>query len=190
MKINKIKISLICISAIFFFMWVVIPMDYPSYSGTASTVAVAQFLSVISLFGSILFLSEMKNKSNRWYLGVPLCIVILIAAITMFFDFYRYHYFLLNTSLTILAPCSVLFFLSVPADRRKMITIPALISSIISIYALFSYYYLLRGMLSPLQTSWNVVDLMSMLYWVIGMPIIGICFVVIAIIYKKDITRR
>ena len=188
MKINKIKISLICISAIFFFMWVVLSMDYPSYSGTALTVVAAQFLSVISLFGSILFLLEMKNRSNRWYLGVPLCIAILIAVITMFF-FYMYH-FLLSTSLAILAPCSVLFFFSVPADRRKMMTIPVLISRIISIYALFSYYYLLMGTLSPLQTSWNVVDGMSVLYWVIGMPIIGICFMVIAIIYKEDITRR
>jgi len=171
-------------------MWVVIPMDYPSYSGTALTVVAAQFLSVISLFGSILFLSELKNKSNRWYLGVPLCIAILIAVIAMFFDFYDMGgHFLLNTSLTMLAPGSVLFFLSVPADRRKMMTIPVLISSIVSIYALFSYYYLLRGMLSPLQTSWNVVDGMSMLYWVIGMPIIGICFVVISIIYKNDITQ-
>jgi hypothetical protein len=83
-----------------------------------------------------------------------------------------------------LALSSVVFFLSVPADWMKKVIIPALISGIVSSYALYSYYYLLRGTLVPNQTFWNVVSLLQWRYTFFGMLIIGIGFVVVAIVYK------
>jgi hypothetical protein len=195
MKMNKIKIALVCTSAIFFESLVVYGLGffiyphhhyYPPPPYAYILFAVSPLLSIISLFGSLLFVTEMKSKSNRWYLGIPLCIVILITIIAMILDFCHIgRHLLSDTSLTMLAPCSVVFFLSVPADRRKKVIIPVLISSIISGYALYSYYYLLRGMLAPHLTSWNVVGLLQGLYMVYGMSIVGMCFVAVAIIYKE-----
>ena len=186
MKMNKINIALVCTSVIFFYIWVAYALDFLSPRSSFLSWIIAPFLGIISLFGSLLFVSEMKNKSNRWYLGIPLSIAIFFVVIAISLDFFHIGgTFPSETSLTMLAPCSILFFLSVPADQRKMVIIPVLISSIISSYALYSYYYLLRGMLSPLQTSWNVVILLLWLYWAIGTLIIGICLVAIAVRYKK-----
>lgn len=200
MKMNKIKIALVCISAIFFFTWAGYGLSFvlPSYKGAYLSYAFAVpqlLLSVVSLFGSLLFVLEMKSKSNRWYLGIPLCIVILIIVITNFLSFSHGKPFLSDpisitetiwiTSLTMLAPCSILFFLSFSENLREINNIPIVLSAVISIFDILFFYFALRDIISPHPTLHAAGALLVFFYWSIGMPIIGVCLVTIAIIYKE-----
>jgi hypothetical protein len=206
---EKIRIALLYTSVIFFeplvVFWLFFFMLYSHlhhyYLRLPGDIlfAVSPLLSIISLFGALIFVTEMKSRANRWYLGIPLCIAILltiiadIAMILSSFQIGGLHllpYTLLTfsyTAWTMLAPCSVFFFLSVPAEGMRKAIIPALalISGIVSSCALYSYYYLLRVMFThvlPYQRS-----LVSLLQWghvFVGMPVIGISLVAVAIRYK------
>jgi len=201
MKMNKIKIALVCTSAIFFFTWVGYGLGYglsfvfTSYKSAYlfPAIAVPQLLSVVSLFGSLLFISEMKSKSNRWYLGIPLCIVVLPILITSFLSFFSGKPFLSDplsitemiwiTSLTMLAPCAILFFLSFPGNLREINSIPIVLSVIISIFDILFFYFALHDFI--IRPTLHAAGALLGFYWSIGMPIIGICLVAIAVRYKK-----
>lgn len=201
MKMNKIKIALVCTSAIFLFTWVGYGLGYglsfvfTSYKSAYLFLAIAlpQLLSVVSLFGALLFISEMKSKSNRWYLGIPLCIVILIISITNFLPYISGKPFLSDplsitemiwiTSLTMLAPCSILFFLSFPEKLREINNIPLVLSVIISIFDILFFYFALHDFI--IRPTLHAAGALLAFYWSIGMPIIGICLVAVAIIYKE-----
>ena len=183
----KAKISLICISAIFFFMWIVYGLlEFFPFHGSVLFYALPLFLSSISLFGSLLFLLELKTRLKRWFLGIPLCILFLIVLIASFLGYTMAIYTLsslvemvLYTSYLLLAPCSVLFFLSFPEDFRKISTTPVRISLLISIYSTLILPWAFRDFISAghLEAVIGAV----VLYCIIGMPIIGMCVVAIAI---------
>ena len=196
-KHNKIKISLVCTSTSFFYTWVfvilafVITFVFPFPPGVDVPLGVAFlsifFLAPISLFGSLLFVSEMKSKSNRWFLGLPLCtmfVIYLITAIVSPSLVINFNYLFLSSSM--LSLFSVLFFLSVPVNQRKMVKNPVRVSTLISIYALLGCCFLFIGEFSRLDTFWGIVTLMFMSYMWLGMEIIGICFLVIAVRYRNQ----
>jgi len=133
----RINIALALTSVIFMMTWVtsfvsvifrsmsVISPNFIASDLLASDllfVAIIKVLSVISLFGSVLFVLEARKMLSRWYLAIPLCISLSVFVITNFLAYSSGKPFLSDpistvevlwiTVLALLSPCSVLFFLS------------------------------------------------------------------------------
>ena len=132
---------------------------------------------IVSLVGSLLFVAEMKRESKHWFLGIPLCVVILTISIVLLPDL-MYTMFLtpgsrpfsdikpiLEILLVLLAPCTVLFLQSVPVNQRELVKLPTIVVVIMSACTLFSYCF---------GTTLN--DITTFIY-----PIIGICVLLVAI---------
>lgn len=139
-------------------------------------------IGIISLSGSLLFVVEIRKISKQWYFGIPHVIALGILCITgpIALILGENNLDFLSISLAILSVTSVSFFLAPPDSWRKFTRVSVLISGIIAIYAIIYMYYLIRGILSPLSTSWNVIGGFTALYWMILMPLIGLCYVATA----------
>ena len=123
-------------------------------------------VSLIALMGSLFFIIEMKQKSKYGVLGIPLCTLIATIPVIL------YKLFLLNELffkplLVLIAPCSVLFFLSVPIDQRNIVKYPVIITTLISIYIIISYCFFLD---SSHMTNYSLICF----------PAIGICLLLVA----------
>jgi len=111
-------------------------------------------------------------------LGIPLIIALLILVISNPLELsgggHNLDYF--TIMLVVLSITSAGFFLSFSDLGGTITKIAVLVSGLISIYSIFCIYTVVGGILSPLQTSWNVVILIEAIYWMILMPIIGLCY--------------
>ncbi|MDD1718443.1 MAG: hypothetical protein LUQ25_00155 [Methanoregulaceae archaeon] len=145
--------------------------------------AVSISAGIVSLSGNLFFIAQVRKVSNLWYLGIPHAFVLCILCGTGPFFFSEGGIILdfLWVSQALLSMTSVGVFLSFPDSLRKNTRPFALLSGIIGIYAVISIYFLLRGILSPPSTSWNVVILMMALYWIFFLPIIGLCYIAAAL---------
>ena len=93
MEYSRYNIALLCTSAIYFFVWVapllvilncIVINDngkanmtdpvVPIFFGVFATFAL---LYTLSFFGSLLFIALNQKKSEKWFLGLPLPIVLL-----------------------------------------------------------------------------------------------------------------
>jgi uncharacterized membrane protein len=102
--------------------------------------------------------------------------------ISGFFNFIRGRQDLafLTVSLAIISLTSTFFFISFPESQRKVTRLFAGISGIVSLFALYAVYTFIGGILSPVNTSWNAVTGLTALYWMILMPLIGLCYIATA----------
>ncbi|MEA1908830.1 MAG: hypothetical protein U9N43_07370 [Euryarchaeota archaeon] len=132
---------------------------------------------IVSLVGSILFVSEMNKHSKNWLLGIPLCIVFLSISIvsmprliyTIFLTVVSSPFsdadYILEILSVLMAPCAVLFLQSVPVNQRELVKLPTIAVAILSACTLVGYCF---GM---------TLNSITMFIY----PIIGICVLLVAI---------
>ena len=132
---------------------------------------------MVSFVGSVLLFREPGTDSARRYLLLPFCVDILAVLVTGLISFYNVQSFpvgpggeLLTFSLLMLAPCSAAVFFSIPkAGRIREASI--YLATIISAYSIITAIFLLYAGDLPMFG-------LLYLYWMFGMPIIGILFLV------------
>lgn len=193
----RIKIALASTSAIFLTMWVVLAFTTPFF-------IIIEILSIISLFGSVLFLLETRKVLPRWYMAIPLCVSLsLLAMLTLWIYIGGGRLGPVGTLdlwiilLALLPLCSAMIFLSLKERSGSMDTYIA-VSSAVSVLSIFSLFFAYREIskwstIFSLITAWNISEWSTIgsaqlpltLYWTVLMPIIGICFLVRAITYKN-----
>lgn len=193
----RIKIALASTSAIFLTMWVVLAFTTPFF-------IIIEILSIISLFGSVLFLLETRKVLPRWYMAIPLCVSLsLLAMLTLWIYIGGGRLGPVGTLdlwiilLALLPLCSAMVFLSLKG-RSSSMDAYVVVSSAVSILSIISLFFAYRGIskwstIFSLITAWNISEWSTIgsaqlpltLYWTVLMPIIGICFLVRAITYKN-----
>lgn len=188
------KKLLACTSLIFFYPWVlhatgiVVPQAL-----TLLAAILPVFLGSVSLAGAACTLADATGK--RRLFGLPLIFIIGLIVAVSFLSVPLGITHLIGSpgilpaawmvSFLLLAPCSSLFYLSLPenGDSSKNALI---ISAIISIFALLILLMILPGLLS----GQSVLHLLALiwLYGIIGLPLIGLIFVVMA--FARPETHR
>lgn len=163
----------------------------------------------IALCGSIVFLAAAKERNPSWYLGIPLALgFAFIAFSPAFFTIFPLrdpspaYYdplalaFLLSAYGTfLLPPCVALFFWSQtqPGRLRTVLVVIALIVTLNAfafLFSFFSAYLVAVGVLAP--PSPQFIDgppvktdgeglLFLFIHFTIGLPILGICFLALAV---------
>lgn len=198
----RIKIALALTSAIFMMMWIAYLANFINFSMFTLTtssllfIGLIEFLSIISFFGSILFLLEARKVLPRWYLAVPLSISLLILLIVNFWIYFSGKELLSDhiglaetlsiTFLALLPLFSVLVFLSLHRHPDSM-NVYLAVSCTVSLLSIIFLYFTLRGLSYALSRGWPTFDAVALqlYYWFFVMPIIGICFLVRSITYKN-----
>ena len=150
-----------------------------------------ELMSVISLFGSVIFLVEARKVLPRWYLAVPFCISLFLLVIVSFWevsgeellsDYRNLVTPLVIILLALLSPFSLLVFLSLYRHPYSMKVYLA-VSSIVSIISAFSLFFAFWEISSrPRDTSFSdSLIALYLLYWLIVMPTMGLSFLFRAI---------
>ncbi len=155
-------------------------------------IAIIELLSIISFFGSILFLLQARKTLSRWYLAVPLCILLSLLVITNLFIYFDGKPFLSEPISTVetlwiiilalLSPCSALFFLS-SYGHDSSTKVYVVVSSAASLFSLF-FLFLALLEISRLS-SIEAVLLPLVFYWTVLLPAIGVCFLSKATMYME-----
>jgi len=183
-------------SFIFFFFFIVqaiIAVTISSRELDTLFMILPTFVGMISFFGSLLWIREMKNESTEWYFGIPHVIALFILVISAPLDYFirgghNLTYFII--ALEILSITSVGFFLSFSDSRKKITRWFTLVSGLIGIYAVYTIWYLVQQMLTYGRSEGAVSDILEFIYWLIFMPLIGLCYVVTAFLPKGSIAVR
>lgn len=176
---NKQVLLLAGTSLICFLFLVILVFRAP---GAALYTIVPLIVAGISFCGSVLAVIRLKAVSDQWYRGifhVAAIGIVCIAAIGMLTSWARNLEFL-NLSLALLSLTSTGFFLAFPEPQRKITRYFALISGVISMYALFLIWQIAAAFLHPLQTSWSIIVVYSAIYTMILLPVIGLCHIGVA----------
>lgn len=197
MEYNRYNIALLCTSAIYFFVWVaallvilnlitvnnsrIIDPIGPIYLGIFAAFVL---LYPLSFFGSLFFVDMNRKKSDKWFLGLPLPIVLLTLILSLL-CLYSHLYIaeeLFVLLLVLVAPASLLFIQSIPKELRESAEKYIVTAKEISIYAAITglMYFMHTISLIDDSTVYNIFILMSLLYAVVGLPCIGICLVLMA----------
>jgi len=199
----RINIALALTSVVFMMTWVTsfVSVIFSSMSiitpdfiaSDLLFIAIIELLSIISFFGSVLFLVEARKTLSRWYLAIPLCISLSVFVITNFLVYFNEKSFLddpISTVealwiiiLTLLSPCSVLFFLS-SNGHDSSTNVYVAVSSAASIFSMFFLFLALKEI-----SKWSSIETVLLLlafYWAICMPAIGVCFVSKAVMYTRE----
>ena len=91
------NVALLCTSAGYFHIWVAFALalfDSIGYSyepvlfGVYTTFVL---LFPLSVFGSLFFVAQNQKKSDKWFLGLPLLIVILISILSLYVSIKQLH---------------------------------------------------------------------------------------------------
>lgn len=191
-------------SAVFMMAWVTGSVSVIFYSMSILTpdltmvsdllfIAIIGLLSIISFSGSVLFLMEARKTLSRWYLAIPLCISLSMFFIANLLVYFEEKLFLgdpISTvevlwivMLALLAPCSVLFFISSNGhdDSTK---IYVAISSAASIFSILFLFFALREIYRWASIEETLLPLAF--YWTVLMPAIGICFLSKVTMYREN----
>jgi hypothetical protein len=174
------------------------------------------FLNFISLCGGVVVLLATRKENPAWYLGIPLVAAYALIAMAPFlgqiFVVYDpgpplYHpgiLIILIASygvLFLLPPCAALFFWSQRQTGRWAsvmvgIALVVTLNSIIVMSYVFSPYLVSAGLLPPAQphiagqpVACDEGILFLFLGYMIGLPVLGICILVLAVLRWRD-TRR
>lgn len=189
----KIKIALALTSVIFMMTWVTGFVSVISRSMFATKpeliasdlffITIIELLSLISLFGSLLFLLEARKTFFHWYLAIPLCISLSLFVITNFLVYSNEKPFLgapISTVetlwliiLALLSPSSLFFFLSSNGHDGSMY-VYVVVSFAVSIFSMFFLFLALREISK--ESSIDGVLLPLIFYWDVCLPTIGVCF--------------
>lgn len=178
-------------SVIFMFVVGIITNTFHLVPGSNESVLL-ELMSIISLLGSVLFLLEARKALPRWYLAVPFCISLFLLVIVSFWEvngkelFSDYRYLvtpLVITLLALLSPFSLLVFLSLHGypDSMKAYLAVSSIASIVSIFSFLFAIWELSSRHSHEASFSNGLIATYFLYWLVVMPIMGLCFLLRAI---------
>ncbi|WP_082098510.1 MULTISPECIES: hypothetical protein [unclassified Methanosarcina] len=199
----RINIALALTSVVFMMTWVtgfvsvifrsmsIITPDF--IASDLLFITIIELLSIISLFGSLLFLLETRKTLARWYLTIPLCISLSAFVITNFLVYSNGKSFLGNPVsaietlwiiiLVFLSPCSALLFLSSNGHCGST-NVYVAVSSATSVFSMFFLILALREI-----SKWSSIEAVLLplaFYWTICMPAIGVCFLSKATMYGAD----
>jgi heme/copper-type cytochrome/quinol oxidase subunit 4 len=216
MEYNRYNIALLCTSSIYFFVWVFVLLSililsivnnssidndvrpYVDPAGVFLIAALITFtlLNLLSVFGSLFFVALNQKKSDKWFFGLPLFIVLLTLILSLYLIQYAplsrlyvpEEVFFLFPVLA--APASALFIKSVPEERRESAKKYFKVARVVSVYAAiigFMYFIetlLLKEAFLPVNYSLSsvyiIIRLMMFIYVAILLPSIGICLVLMA----------
>lgn len=194
---NKLALSVAISSFIFFSYYIGVLVFMPIgifggkdlivvIMGSRLEVILPVLIVILSLTGSVYAIKELKKISKRWYLAVPYAISLLIICISSSFDLAHGRRTDLFYYLEVLAAItSTGFFLSFPESERTLTRYFAVISGIISIGFIGSFFTLVPDIFHPYLTeNYVFILIISML---IAMPIIGVCFIVTAFWVREKV---
>ena len=187
MKAGMVKYPLVLTSAIFFWM----PVTYAlllvfPYSGPFLLTAILITMCTLSIAGTLLILLGRFTKPLQRYFIFPLILDLL--AILMFGVFlFRIGgsisrgipgsgWIGLAAGILLLAPCSIALFYSPPAASRAR-SVSIALTAIMCIPAATALVILIQDFLH--NTFDSALGLMAV-YWIVCMPIIGICYLAMA----------
>jgi hypothetical protein len=208
-------LSLVAMSA-FCFYALLLPILYPVLAFPANITGLEplyfltdpSFCACISLCGGIAFLLATRNENPSWYLGIPLCIMFAITAVSPLVSAILvihdpsppiYHpgvlwILLSQAAVCLIPPCAALFFWSQRALGRWVPVLAALallitISSAAMLYAEFSPWLVSAGLIPqepPTMVDGQILrtenDGPLFLYLMFGLPITGILFLALAVL--------
>ena len=184
-------------SFIFFsyYIWVLVFMPIGIFGGKDLIVVIMGsrlevilpvLIGILSLAGSVYAIKVLKKISDRWYLAVPYAISLLIICISSSLDLAQggrtdlFYYLQVLAAIT-----STGFFLSFPESERKMTRCYALISGIIGIGGIVSFFTLVPDIFHPgLTESYVIILIISQ---IIALPIVGVCFIVTAFWVREKV---
>ncbi len=183
------RIILVFVSAIFFWMPAAICLRlFLPYSGSFLMACSLVLAGVATLIGSVSLLSEAVRKSGKSYLSVPFCIdtlaivvassMVLLSGKSFLSDPVNVVETITIVGLTLLAPCSAVLFYSLP-EKNTVTRVSIALSSLIGVFAVFVILITLKD-LSIRPTIHAMLGLLW-LYWIIGMPVIGMCYIANAV---------
>jgi len=169
---------LIAASAVFFFLWGVMPVTLAT-RGAVGSGSVIILLSLVSLAGSVQFLRAMRRESPRWFWSIPFAVV--CTALALWTGITRWvvtvpdignHVFLF-----LLPPAAAFFFYSFPDDCRSRVMMPIAISALVSVLSLIlaanAFCALVPGTPVP-----GFMAIAMVLYTLLLMPLVGVLLVV------------
>lgn len=186
-RLQIVKYPLVLTSAVFFWM----PVTYAlllvfPYSGPFLLTAILITMCTLSIAGTLLILLGRFTKPLQRYFIFPLILDLL--AILMFGVFL----FLIGGSIPrgipglgwigwaagilLLAPCSIALFYATPAASRAR-SVSIALTAIMCIPAATALVILIQDFLH--NTIDSSLGLMAV-YWIVCMPIIGICYLAMA----------
>lgn len=187
-----IKKALICTSSLFFYPWILLIAGIIVPQALSALLAVLPvLLGSVSLTGATLLLTHAAGK--RHLPGIPLILAIGAIVATSFLSIPLGIKPLIGSSgplsavwtvsFLLLAPFSSLFFLSLPKNTGVRGTASSL-SAIVSLFALLIILLIGPGLIS----GHSVIHLLALLwlYGVIGLPIIGILYVIVALYGREE----
>ena len=166
------------------------------------------FPALISFLGCAAFLAETRNENPRWHLGIPLCIMFaiitvdpLVSGILVIHDPTPpiWHpgilwMLLSDAAVCLIPPCAALFFWSQRALGRWVpvftgIALVVTISSIAMLWAEYTPFLVSAGLIPPAppamlngQPVRMESDGSLFLYLMVGLPLLGILFLILAAI--------
>jgi hypothetical protein len=177
----------------------------PLYGLTAPAV-----WAFISLCGGIAFLLATRNENPSWYLGIPLCIMFAITAVSPLVEGILVIYdpsppiydpgflwILLSQAAFFLLPlCAALFFWSQRALGRWVpvlagIALLMALGSLAALYFSFFPYLVSAGLIPPVQPHYidgRLVKtdgeglLFLFFHYMVGLPVTGICVLALAVL--------
>jgi hypothetical protein len=205
--------SLIAMSAFCFYV-ILLPVWNPVPGFLVNTTGIEQlyyladpsFFAFISLCGGVAFLLSTRNENPSWCLGIPLCLMFAITAVSPLVSGILVIHdpsppiwhpgilwiLLSQAAVCLVPPCAALFFWSQRVLGSWVPVLAALallvtISSVAMLYAEFSLWLVSAGLISPEPPAMVDGQLVKVendgpliLYLGFGLPIIGIFFLILA----------
>jgi hypothetical protein len=194
-KLNGMKCSWALVSAIFFWM----PLTYAfllvfPYNGPFLIGSVLITTCAISLAGTLLILSGKSRIPVKQYLVIPLALDLIIIFTLGIRLFLIEKGMILNgfsepswwtawaAGILFLAPCSLLAFFGMPADWKGRSVSLALSAIICAPAALALVFVLMDYQHGNFESFFGPMAL----YWIVCMPVIGLCYIVTATYFKDE----
>ncbi len=179
------KQGLALASAVFFWEPIaeILSLIFP-FSGPILWIPALIPTCVVSFVGSVILIYEARTDSVRRYLVLPFCLDTLVVLATSLINFYIQRSFpegaggmLWAFALLMLAPCSAAVFFSIPTGGTiRSVSIYTV--TIISAYSVLTTFFLSIGGYLPMLG-------LVYIYWLFGMPIIGLCFLARAFLREE-----
>jgi len=172
---------------------------------------------VLGLCGGLVVLLATRKEHPAWYLGIPLVAAYALIAVAPFLGQILvvydpspplYHPGILIMFIAsygvlfLLPPCAALFFWSQRQTGRWApvmagIALVVTLNSLIVMSYVFSPYLISAGLLPPAQPQYingqhvqsEAGILFLILGYMVGLPVLGICILVLAILRWRDVRR-
>lgn len=185
----KPSYAVVLISAIFFWMPVMymILAVFP-FKGPYLFEVVPIIAGTVSMAGAVLFMLVGNLDSARRFLVIPLFLALSAIVITGIMGIMCWGITppplidgIRGIGFLLLAPCSLIIFLIVHVSERIRTVSLALTLAITGV-ALLGIWFVAKDLPRTIMPSLGLLGY----YWIIGMPIIGICFLAWAISVKDE----